>query len=61
MKEGRFTKHEVETAIRVLIQSKKVRNWVKSQADFLGVDLDTAEGQEFFEKNARAEAERLIR
>lgn len=61
MKDGKFTKHEIETAIKVLMKSKKVRNWVTSQANFLGVDLDTAEGQEFFEKHARAEAERLIR
>ncbi len=34
---------------------------VKSQAKFLGVDLNTPAGQEFYERNARARAEGLIK
>jgi hypothetical protein len=60
-KEAKFTKHEMEAAIRVLMQSRIVTNWVKSQAEFLGVDLSTPAGQEFYERNARAYAETLIK
>lgn len=60
-KRAKFTKHELETAIRVLMQSRMVTNWVKSQARFLGVDLSTPAGQEFHEREARAAAERLIK
>ena len=61
MKRAKFTKHERETAIRVLMQSGIVKNWVKAQAEFLGVDLSTAAGREFYERNARAYAEKLIK
>lgn len=56
----RFTKKQIETAIEVLKASSMVRKWVKSQADFLGIDLDTPRGQEFYEKNATEYAHRLI-
>jgi len=58
---SKFTRKEIETAIRVLMEAKIVRNWVKSEAKFFGVDLDTPRGKIFFEQNARAMAERLIR
>ncbi len=61
IKRAKFTKHELETAIRVLMQSCIVTNWVKSQAEFLEVDLSTPTGQEFYERNARAYAEKLIK
>lgn len=60
-KRAKFTKHELETANRILMQSRRVTNWVKSQAKFLGVDLNTPAGQEFYERNARAYAETLIK
>ena len=60
-KRAKFTKHELETAIRVLMQSRRVTNWVKSQAKFLGVDLNTPAGQEFYEHETRAYAEKLIK
>jgi len=43
------------------MKAKIVRNWVESEAKFFGVDLDTPKGKIFFEQNARAMAERLIR
>ena len=58
---AKFTKHELDTTIRVLVQTRRVTNWVKSQAEFLGVDLSTPAGQEFYERNARAYAEKLIK
>ena len=58
---SKFTKHEIETAIRVLMEAKIVRNWVESEAKFFGVDLDTPKGKKFSETNARVMAERLIR
>lgn len=60
-KKSKFTKHELETAIRVMIESSIVTNWVESQAKFLGVDLSTPAGQEFWERETRAAAERYIR
>jgi len=60
-KRAKFTKHEIETAIRVLMQSRMVTNWVKSQAKYLEVDLNTPAGQEFYEREVRAAAERLIK
>ena len=57
----KFNKHDLETAIRVLMQSHMVTHWVKSQAQFLGVDLSTPKGQEFYERKARAYAEKLIK
>lgn len=59
-KKAKFTKHELETAIRVMMESRIVKNWVKSQAKFLGVDLSTPTGQEFYERETRAAAERYI-
>ena len=56
-KKAKFTKHELETTTRVIMQSRIVTNWVKSQAEYLGVDLSTPAGQEFYERNARAYAE----
>lgn len=60
-KRGKFTKHEIETAIRVLMESQMVKHWVESEARFLEVDLNTPRGQEFYEREARLAAERLIK
>ena len=60
-KRANFTKHELQNAIKVLMQSRIVTNWVKSQAEFLGVDLSTPAGQEFYERQARAYAEKLTK
>ncbi len=57
---SRFTPHEVETAIRVAMESKQVKKWVKGQARFLGVDLDTPDGKVFYERESRAAAKRLL-
>ena len=58
---AKFTKRELENAIKVLMESRIVKNWVESQAEHLGVDLNTLEGREFFKREARAQAERLIK
>ena len=56
-----FTADQMETAIQVAMYSKSVYNWVVSEAEFLGIDLNTAEGREFFKKQAREAAIRLLR
>lgn len=56
-----FTPMQMETAVQVVMYSKSVYNWVVSEAEFLGVDLSTVEGREFFKKNAREAALRLIK
>lgn len=58
---GKFTKGEIETTIRVLMDSQIVKHWVISEAKFLEVDLSTPQGQEFYRREARLAAERLIK
>ena len=60
-KKAEFTKHELEIAVRVMMKSRIVTGWVKSQAKILGLDLSTPAGQEFYERETRAQAERLIK
>ena len=59
-KKSNFSKHQIETAVLVLMESNQVKNWVIGQARFLGVDLDTPQGKEFWQREARAAAMRLI-
>ncbi len=61
MAKSKFTKHQIEVAICVLMESRIVKNWVKSEAKFLGVDLNTPQGREFYQREARAAAERFIK
>lgn len=60
-RKGKFTKSELETAIRVMMESQIVKHWVDGEARFLGVDLNTPQGQEFYDREARAAAERLVK
>jgi len=59
-KKDKITDYEKEVAVKVLMQSKQVRKWVQSQAKFLGVDLNTPEGEIFWEREARAAAVKMI-
>ena len=58
---SKFTKHQIEVAISVLVESRIVKNWVKSEAKFLNVNLNTPQGREFYQREARIAAERLIK
>jgi len=58
---SKFTKHQIEIAISVLMESKIVKNWVKSEAKFLNVDLNTPRGRLFYEREARLAAERFVK
>ena len=58
---AKFTKHELDIAVRVFMETSMVKNWVKSQAKLLGVDLNTPAGHEFLNREARAQAEKLIK
>lgn len=55
-----FTPEQLEIAIEVAMQSKSVRKWVTAEAQFLGVNPYTSEGKEFYRRNARAAAKRLL-
>ena len=57
----KFTEEEIETTVRVLMQSNIVGHWVGGEAKFLGIDLDTPEGKTFFREHSRAAAKRLIK
>jgi len=54
------SRHERETAIRVLMKSKIVRNWVTSQANFLEIEPGTPKWDEFYKREARKYAKNLI-
>lgn len=56
-----ISKREKEIAIRVLMQSKIVTKWVRSQAAFFKLKEGTPEYDQFFRLNTRKAAERLIR
>lgn len=56
-----FTPEQMETAVQVVMFSKTIYNWTISEAEFLGVDLNSVEGREFFRKNAREAALKLIK
>jgi len=55
-----ISKHERETAIRVLMRAKIVRNWVESEAAFFELVKGTPEYAQFYKKHARRAAERFI-
>ena len=59
-RKAKFTPHQIETAILVLMESKTVASWVESQAKFLGINTDTVEGKYFLENNKRTMAEKLL-
>lgn len=57
----KFTKKQVDTAVEVLANSRMVRNWVKKEAGFLEVDLESPEGKKFVEEQCRIRARHLLR
>lgn len=57
----KFTKHDLDTAVKVLMESVIVKNWVSGMAKSFNIRLDTLEGRVFYEREARAAAERLIK
>ncbi len=59
--EEKFTRHEKDIAIKVFMESRMVRHWAESQAELLGVDLNTPKGQEFYNRERRAYAEKLMK
>lgn len=56
-----FTPEQMEIATQVVMYSKVISNWVISEAEFMGIDLNSPEGRKFFAENARAAALRLLK
>ncbi len=56
-----FTPEQIEAAVQVMMYSKTIYNWVISEAEFVGTDLNTPAGHEFFRQKAREAAEKIIR
>ena len=56
----KFSKHQIETAVLVLMESAQVLKWVEGEAKFLNMDLSTPEGKLFLAREKRAAALRLI-
>lgn len=61
MTKSKFSRHDIETTIRVLMETRAVKNWVESEAKFIGVNLDSLEGQEFYKRESRKAAERILK
>ena len=57
---SKFTKYQIETAIKVMMGSKSVCNWVDSEVKFLKLDVTTKEGQERYENLKRIAATKMI-
>lgn len=57
---GKFTQHQVDTAIEVLMDSDYVNNWVSGELKAYGVDEDSTEGKRFKEKRSREIALKLL-
>lgn len=57
----KITRHDRETAIKVLQQSSLVRNWLTRQCEAFGLDIHTVAGKKFAAEQGRKYAERLIR
>lgn len=57
----RFTQDEIALAVRVLANSRHVKNWARAQLKFIGVDISTDEGRKKFEHTCRMQARRLIK
>ncbi len=51
----------MEVAVQITMYSKIVYNWAVSEAEFLGVELNSSEGRLFWKKNAREAALRLMK
>jgi len=56
-----FTKRQLETAVEVLKECRTVQKWVRAQAKFLGIDLTTAAGKEYLERETEIAAWRIVR
>lgn len=57
---GKFTQHEIDTAIKVLIDSSYVKNWVMGELKAYGVDPNSQAGLDFKKKRSKEIAEKLI-
>lgn len=55
-----FSQHQVDTAVLVAMSSKSVKNWVDGIAKAYGVNKNTVEGREFYDRETRAAAMRLL-
>lgn len=56
-----FTSHEREVAVRVMMQSKLVRQWAEGELRAFGLSVDTPAGKKFFQEKCREQAQRLVK
>ena len=57
----KFTKIEIDTAVKVLSNSHIVKNWAKNMAKAFGVDITTDRGKSWYEKKCEEVARNLLR
>jgi hypothetical protein len=57
---GKFSQHELDITINVLLDSDYVKNWVNSELKFVGVDMTTPQGKKLKEQKMREIAMKII-
>ncbi len=57
----KFTKRQLETAVEVLKECRTVQRWVRAQANFLGIDLTTPDGERYLDRQTTIAAWRIVR
>lgn len=58
---AKFTRAEIDTAIKVMAESSMVKRWVEGQARAFHVRLDTIPGKLYYKRECVAAARRLIK
>ena len=56
-----FTRTEIDIALKVVANSRQVKNWARSELSFLKVDLTTEAGRKLFTDTCYKLAKRLIK
>jgi hypothetical protein len=56
----KFTKHQLETAIEVLMETDLIRKWAVGELRAYGVPENTPEGRKFVLEQRRKIAEKIV-
>lgn len=59
-KVGKFTQHQIDTAVQVLIESKLVRNWALGELKAYGLNQNSPASQKFLSEKTREIALKII-
>jgi hypothetical protein len=56
----KFTQHQIDTALQVLMESKLVRNWALGELHAYGLDENTTAGAKFLLEKTKEIALKII-